>query len=78
MENIKITTHPFYHINFDWFSWAGSKKKNLEKKFKMADKKNAIFNIANSQKKISWNFHRLVLGLIGLIDAKVIDEAQRI
>ena len=20
-ENIKILTHPFYHINLDWFSW---------------------------------------------------------
>ena len=26
-ENIKILTHPFYHINLDWFSWEWSKKK---------------------------------------------------
>ena len=26
-ENIKISTHPFYHINLDWFSWEWSKKK---------------------------------------------------
>ena len=40
----------------------------------MADsKKTAFFKIANSQK-----FYRLVLGLVGLIDAKGIDEAQHI
>ena len=27
-ENIKISTHPFYHVNLDWFSWEWSKKKN--------------------------------------------------
>ena len=27
-ENIKIESHPFYHIIFDWFSW-GSTKKNF-------------------------------------------------
>ena len=26
-ENIKISTHPFYHVNLDWFSWEWSKKK---------------------------------------------------
>ena len=25
--NIKISTHPFYHINLGWFSWEWSKKK---------------------------------------------------
>ena len=25
-ENIKISTHPFYHVNLDWFSWEWSKK----------------------------------------------------
>ena len=25
-ENIKISTHPFYHINLGWFSWEWSKK----------------------------------------------------
>jgi hypothetical protein len=34
----------------------------------------AVFKIANSQKK----FHGLVLGLVGLIDAKGIDVAQLI
>ena len=28
-ENIKISTHPFYHTNLDWFSWEWSKKKEL-------------------------------------------------
>ena len=26
-ENVKISTHPFYHTNLDWFSWGCSKKK---------------------------------------------------
>ena len=28
-ENVKISTHPFYHTNLDWFSWEWSKKKNF-------------------------------------------------
>ena len=45
-ENIKIESHPFYHIICDWFSW-GSSKKNFffEKKIQ-----NEFFKIANSQK----------------------------
>ena len=27
-ENIKIESHPFYHIICDWFSWKWSKKRN--------------------------------------------------
>jgi hypothetical protein len=38
-------------------------------------KKTAFFKITNSQKKIR-KFHRLVLGLVGLIDAKGIDVAE--
>ena len=45
-ENIKIWTHPFYHINLDWFSWEWSKKKNQNGRLK----KSAFFKIANSQK----------------------------
>ena len=26
-ENVKISTHPFYHTNLDWFSWEWSKRK---------------------------------------------------
>ena len=52
-ENIKISTHPFYHVNLDWFSWEWSKKKkkNLKKESKMAVfQKWPFFKIANSQK----------------------------
>ena len=53
-ENIKILTHPLYHINFYSFSLIF-----LTKKIKMADsKKTEIFKIANSQYffvKISWS-----------------------
>ena len=52
-KNIKILTHPFYHINLGWFSWEWSKK-NSKKKFKKKIqngrlKKNSFFKIANSQ-----------------------------
>ena len=50
-ENIKISTHPFYHINLGWFSWEWSKKKILEKKIQNGRlKKSSFFKIANSQK----------------------------
>ena len=32
-ENIKISTHPFYHINLGWFSLEWSKKKFTENAF---------------------------------------------
>ena len=59
-ENVKISTHPVYRMNLDWFSWEWSKI-NLffqEKKFNMANfSKWPFFKINNSQKffvKISW------------------------
>ena len=51
-ENIKILTHPFYHINLGWFSWEWSKKKIFffEKKIEnVRFKKSSFFKIANSQ-----------------------------
>ena len=51
-ENIKILTHPFYHINLGWFSWEWSKKKIFffEKKNQNGRlKKSSFFKIANSQ-----------------------------
>ena len=43
-ENIKLSTHPFYHMNLDWFSFEWSKKKQKKaKKYKMADSKNWDF-----------------------------------
>ena len=43
-ENIKISTHPFYHINLGWFSWEWSKKKYFfsEKKIQNGKLKNAF------------------------------------
>ena len=70
-ENIKILTHPFYHINLGWFSWEWSKKK-----FKMADSKKAHFLKSPILKNFSRKFLRFVLGLVGLNDAKGIDVAQ--
>ena len=55
----------------------GKKKNFFEKmKFKMADSKKGHFSKSPILKKFSRNFHRLVLGLVGLVDAKDIDEAQ--
>ena len=51
-ENIKTSTHPFYHINLGWFSWEWSKKNFFffEKKNQNGRlKKSEIFKIANSQ-----------------------------
>ena len=51
-ENVKISTHPFYHINLGWFSWEWSKKKIFffEKKIQNGRlKKSSFFKIANSQ-----------------------------
>jgi hypothetical protein len=55
-------------------------KKNIffEKKFKMADSKKLSFSKSPILKKISRKFYRLVLGLVGLIDAKGIGVAQPI
>ena len=44
----------------------------------MADSKKQRFSKSPILKTFSENFHRLVLGLVGFIDAKGIDEAQRI
>ena len=48
-----------------------------KKKSKMANSKIEFFKIANSQKNFG-KFHVLILGLVGLIDAKGIDVAQPI
>ena len=51
-ENVKILTHPFYHINLSWFSREWSKKKFFffEKKIQNGRlKKSSFFKIANSQ-----------------------------
>ena len=38
-KNVKISTHPFYHTNLDWFSWEWSNKKIF------FEEKNAFFVI---------------------------------
>ena len=79
-ENIKIESHPFHHIICDWFLLGWSKKKFffLKKKSKMADFQNGRFSKSPILKIFLWKFHGLVLGLLGLIDAKGIDLAQPI
>ena len=61
-ENIKISTHPW----------------NEAKKLKMADSKKLRFSKSPILKIFSRKFHRLVLGLVGVIDVKGIDVAQPI
>ena len=79
-ENVKILTHPFYHINLSWFSCEWSKFFFFfsKKKFKMADSKKAHFSKSPILKIFSRKFLRFVLGLVGLNDAKGIDVAQGI
>ena len=80
-ENIKISTHLFYHINLGWFSWEWSKKKIIFSKKKIQNgrlKKKAHFSKSPILKKFSRKFLRLVLGLVGLNYAKGIDLAQPI
>ena len=57
-----------------------SKKKNFfwKKKSKMADFQNVRFSKSPILKIFLWKFHGLVLGLVGLTDAKGIDVAQPI
>ena len=50
----------------------------LKKNFKMADSKKLKFSKSPILKNFWRKFHRLVLGLVGLIDAKGIDVAQPI
>ena len=49
-----------------------------QKKSKMADSKKLSFLIPSILNIFLWKFLRLVLGLVGLIDAKGIDVAQPI
>ena len=78
-ENIKIESHSLYHIICDKFSWRLSKNFFFEKKnpkwpiFKMA-----VFQNRQFSKKFLRKFHKSVLGLLGLIDAKAINVAQPI
>jgi hypothetical protein len=72
-------THPCYIINVDWFSWGWSKRKiSFWKKIKMAHSKKLRFSTPPILIFFSWKFQGLVLGLVGLIDAKDIDVAQPI
>ena len=56
-------------------------KKNfffLKKKFKMDDSKKLSFSATPKAEQLSPKFHRLVLGLVGLIDVKGINVTQLI
>ena len=74
MKPPKISTHPFYHVNSDWFSRHWSKRFFFfEKKSKMAVLQKWPFLKSPILKIFSWKFHRFVLGLVGLHDAKGFD-----
>ena len=53
-------------------------KQKKKKKFKIADSKKLSFSTYPKAEQFPPKFHGLVLGLIGLIDAKGIDFAQLI
>ena len=51
---------------------------SMKKKFKMADSKKLSFSTSPKAEQFPPKFHGLVLGLVGLIDAKGNDVAQPI
>ena len=53
-------------------------KKKIQKKFKMADSKKLSFSTSPKAEQFPPKFHRLVLGIVGLIDAKGINVTQPI
>ena len=53
-------------------------QKKIKKKFKMADSKKLSFSTLPKAEQFPPKFHGLVLGLVGLIDAKGNDVAQPI
>ena len=54
------------------------RKKNSKKIFKIADSKKRVFQPPSKAEQFPPKSHGLVLGLVGLIDAKGIDVAQPI
>ena len=79
-ENIKIESHPFYHINCVLI-FMGIKQKIFfckKKNPKWPFFKKGHFSKSPILKIFLWKFHGLVLGLVVLIDAKGIDVAQSI
>ena len=76
--NIKNSTHPCSSRTFDCFSW-GSAKKNSEKNANMAHSKKPCFSKQSFLNCIVLqNWAGLVLGSVGLIDAKCINVNQPI
>ena len=70
-EDMKYLPHPFYHTNLDWFirKWSKNSKWPIFQ--------NVRFSKSPILKNFSRKFHRLVLGLVGLIDAKAISTYVR-
>ena len=62
-ENIKISTHPVYHINLDW-EWSKKLLFFFEKKIKMADSKKLSFSTLPVLNIFFQKFHGLVLDLV--------------
>ena len=55
-ENIKIPTHPFYHINLGWFSWKWSNF-FLKNKIQNCQLKTTEFFKINNSQYFLWKFH---------------------
>ena len=77
-ENFKISIHPFYHTNLVRFSWEWSKKKNEEKNLGWEIFQNRRLSKSPILEIFLRKFHRLVLGLVRLIDVKGINVTQLI
>ena len=80
MVIIKISTYAWYLRSFWLIFMEIKQKKNFfwKTKFKMADSKKVRFSKSPILKMFLWKFHRLVLGLVELIDAKGINLVQHI
>ena len=88
MHTYSFTVNQGNHQKFDpsllhykfWMIFMGmkQKKKFEKKKFKMADSKKLSFSTSPKAEQFPPKFHGLVLGLVGLIDAKGNDVAQPI
>ena len=85
---VKKCCHVWLDQNFEpslltnklWLIFMGKKQKkkffSWKKKIKMADSKKVHFSKSPILKIFLWKFHGLVLGLVGLIDAKGINVTQ--
>ena len=70
---VKILSHPWYSLIYDEFD---TNSFFFEKKIQWLTQKNWVCQLPPKAEQLLPKFHRLVLGLVGLIDAKGINVTQ--